>query len=43
VHCGRQHVQLAKSIKSGDAALAAQQMLDHIAEVTKFVLAAAAG
>jgi DNA-binding GntR family transcriptional regulator len=40
VHCGRQHVQLAKSIRAGDKELAAQQMLDHIAEVTKFVLAA---
>lgn len=41
VHCGRQHVQLAKSIKTGKADLAGQQMLDHIAEVTKFVLASA--
>jgi GntR family transcriptional regulator, rspAB operon transcriptional repressor len=41
VHCGRQHVQLAKAIKAGDAELAGQLMLDHIAEVTKFVLAAA--
>jgi DNA-binding GntR family transcriptional regulator len=41
VHCGRQHVQLAKSIKAGQTDLAAQQMLDHIAEVTKFVLASA--
>jgi DNA-binding GntR family transcriptional regulator len=41
IHCGRQHVQLAKTIKAGNQELAAQQMLDHIAEVTKFVLAAA--
>jgi DNA-binding GntR family transcriptional regulator len=41
VHCGRQHVTLAKTIKAGDGALAAKQMFDHIAEVTTFVLAAA--
>jgi DNA-binding GntR family transcriptional regulator len=41
VHCGRQHVQLARSIKAGDTEQAAQQMFDHITEVAKFVLAAA--
>jgi DNA-binding GntR family transcriptional regulator len=41
VHCGRQHVQLSKTIKARNAELAGKQMFDHIAEVTKFVLASA--
>lgn len=41
VHCGRQHVQLAKTIKARNAELAGKQMFDHITEVTKFVLASA--
>ncbi|HEX3789883.1 MAG TPA: GntR family transcriptional regulator [Pseudonocardiaceae bacterium] len=41
VHCGRQHVALAKAIKAGEAEQAAQQMFTHITEVAKFVLAAA--
>jgi GntR family transcriptional regulator, rspAB operon transcriptional repressor len=41
VHCGRQHVQLAKSIKARNGELAGKQMFDHIAEVTQFVLASA--
>jgi DNA-binding GntR family transcriptional regulator len=40
VHCGRQHVQIARSIKTNKPELAAKQMFDHIAEVTCFVLAA---
>ena len=39
VHCGRQHVQLAKTIKAGNGELAAKQMFDHITEVTSFILA----
>jgi DNA-binding GntR family transcriptional regulator len=41
VHCGRQHIQLAKTIKARNGELAGKQMSDHIAEVTKFVLASA--
>ncbi len=41
VHCGRQHVEVAKAIEAGYAELAAQLMFDHITEVMSFVLAAA--
>jgi GntR family transcriptional regulator, rspAB operon transcriptional repressor len=43
VHCGRQHVDIAKAIKAGDGEQAAQQMYDHITEVMSFVLASATG
>jgi DNA-binding GntR family transcriptional regulator len=38
VHCGRQHVQIAKSISAGEVEAAGQQMFDHISEVLTFVL-----
>lgn len=41
VHCGRQHVRVARAIKAGDPAVAGQQMLDHVSDMAKFVLAAA--
>lgn len=43
VHCGRRHVALAKSINDGYGELAGKQMIDHIAEVTEFVLGAVKG
>ncbi|WNI16470.1 GntR family transcriptional regulator [Actinacidiphila sp. ITFR-21] len=41
VHCGQQHVDIAKAIKAGDAEAAARGMHDHIAQVMATVLAAA--
>ncbi|MFF4600714.1 GntR family transcriptional regulator [Amycolatopsis sp. NPDC001319] len=38
VRCGDRHVALAKSIHEGYAELAGKQMIDHITEVTAFVL-----
>jgi DNA-binding GntR family transcriptional regulator len=38
VHCGKQHVQIAKAITTGDATSAGQQMFEHITEVLSFVL-----
>ncbi len=43
VHCGRQHVDVAKAIEAGYGDLAAQLMFDHICEVMSFVLASATG
>jgi GntR family transcriptional regulator, rspAB operon transcriptional repressor len=43
VHCGRQHVEVAKAIEARYAELAAQLMHDHITEVMAFVLASAQG
>ena len=41
VRCGRHHVNIAKAIKAGDAELAGRQMVEHITEVIKSVLASA--
>jgi DNA-binding GntR family transcriptional regulator len=41
VHCGQQHVDIAKAITSGDAEAAARGMQDHITRVMAAVLEAA--
>lgn len=40
VHCGKQHVEVAKAIASGEGDLASRLMADHISTVMAFAMAA---